>query len=342
MIYKGIIRKRLLEVVITLAISIMLLIVIFKCSEVPVHTTDLRNNEMKDSTQFLLESYPYSIINLFSLHDISKEEYVYLLPQSFGGKMYAFMRNYEGAEWSETGHFISVKDYSHLLVVPDSPEITFYTKLILSENLQSIRTFFLTEIFAFFIAVLGFNLYRFFQCYYRRKHGKSYIFKRTQHLKYLFIYALLSIFVLVFIVIICKSPTKIINTCDYHEDTNSVFFKPYDISQTYYKMDVAPTAFNGDTIKWSSKEIVEFSSMQKSSKIKSSKSLVFVNFDKNKPFKNDFYTKNLVSKNLQDIRLFLLTTIFLLFFARICVHLKLFILYPKSKVSSNRGKRKNK
>ena len=126
--YEGVIKKKSIEVAYTLVISVCLLVAIFKCNEVPVHITDLRNGEMKDSTEFLLESYPYSISNLFALHDISKEEYSYLLPQVSGRKRYTFMRNYEGAEWSNTGHPLTIKSRDMLVVFPEHPEISFYTK----------------------------------------------------------------------------------------------------------------------------------------------------------------------------------------------------------------------
>lgn len=320
--YEGIIRKKIIEVSYTLAISIVLLIIIFKCNEVPTHITDLRNGEARDSTQFLLESHPYSIKHLFSLHDISKEEYVYLLPSNVGRKWYSFMRNYEGAEWSDTGYDISAMDENMLLVYPDGQEICFYTKLLLSENLQTLRTFFLTEIFTFFIAVSGFNMYGLYQCLHRRRHGRSISFSKRNHLKFAVVYAMLSFVMIVLIVIICKSPVREINECSYYERGGSSMFSPYDISQTYYRMNIPPEKLSCDTIMWISNEIVEFSTMQKVPKKKTSKSLTFVKFDKNELFTNSFYTKNLVSKNRQDIRLFLLTTFLLLCIARCYIHLK--------------------
>ncbi len=282
---------------------------------------------MKDSTEFLLESYPYSISNLFALHDISKEEYSYLLPQVSGRKRYTFMRNYEGAEWSNTGHPLTIKSRDMLVVFPEHPEISFYTKLLLSENLQTIRTFFLSEVFTFFIAILGFNLYELFQYHYRRKHGVSYSISKRSHLKLSGIYASLSMVIIVIIVIICISPTRIITVSNYRETVEPSLFKPYDISLTYYKMAIEPDNLLNDTIVWSSNEIVEFSSMQQPHGVLSSKSLSFTHFDKNTSFKNEFYTKNLVSKNLQDIRLFLLTTFLLLFIARWFVHLRHFLVH---------------
>ncbi len=320
--YEGIIRKKIIEVSYTLAISIALLFIIFKCNEIPTHVTDLRSEEMRDSTQFLLESHPYSIKHLFSLHDISKEEYVYLLPPHVGMRGYSFSRNYEGADWSDTGHDIAVKDENTLLVFPDGPEISFYTKLLLSENLQSLRTFFLTEIFTFFLAVFGSNSYGLFKCLYRRKHGRSFSFSKRAHLKFAAVYAISSVVLIVLIIIICKSPVREINECSYHESGKSSIFSPYDISQTYYRMIIPLDKLNRDTIVWSSDEIVEFSSMLNVPKKKSSKSLIFVKYNEEKAFTNNFYTKNLVSKNLQDIRLFLLTTILLLFMVRCYIHLK--------------------
>ena len=278
---------------------------------------------MKDSTSFMLETYPYSMKNLFSLHDISKEKYKYLLPEKYN-ESYAFIRNYEGAEWSETGHSVNIKDYDLMLVYPDFPEISFYTKLVLSENLQTIRTFFLTECFTFLLAVLGFCFYELFWCIYRRKYGKSFYLSKTGHLKLFTGYALLSLVTILTIIVICKSPTKEINTCDYHETTKFAWFKPYDISQTYYRINIAADKIIADTIIWSSDEIVEFSAMQHPAQIISGNSLKFINCDRLAPFKNDFYTKNLESKNVQEIRLFLLTTIFLLFMARCYIHLKSF------------------
>ena len=321
--YNGIIIKNIIEVTCTLIISIVLLIVIFKCNEIPTHVTDLRSEGMRRETQFTLESNPYTIKHLFSPHDISIEEYVYLLPPDVGRTLYIFSRNYEGAEWSDTGgQDISIADRNRLLIFSNGPEISFYTKLIFSENLQAIRTFFLTEIFTFFIAIFFSNLYNLFLCLYRRKHGKSYYFSKRAHLKLSVVYSVLSVITVILIVIICKSPIRDVNDCSYHVGKEPSMFAPYDISQTYYRMKIEPSNLNCDTIVWSSNEIVKFSNMQNVPKLKSSKSLTFTQFDKSKTFTNDFYTTNLVSKNLQEIRLFLLTTILLLFMARCFVHLK--------------------
>lgn len=320
--YNGIIIKNIIEVTCTLIISIVLLIVIFKCNEIPTHVTDLRSEDIGTTTQLTLGSNPYTIKHLFSLHDISIEEYVYLLPSNVGRRPYFFSRNYEGAEWSDTGQSLSATGEDLLFVFSNSSEISFYSKLLFSENLQTIRTFFLTEIFTFFIAILCSNSYNLFLCLYRRKHGKGYYFSKRAHLKLSVVYSVLSVIAVILIVIICKSPIRDVNDCSYHVGKEPSMFAPYDISQTYYRMKIEPSNLNCDTIVWSSNEIVKFSNMQNEPKLKSSKSLTFTQFDKSKTFTNDFYTTNLVSKNLQEIRLFLLTTILLLFMARCFVHLK--------------------
>jgi len=324
--YSGIIRKTHIEITLSILFLTLLMIVIFMCNTISVNVIDLRNDRMKDSTQFYLESYPYSIRHLFRLHDISKAEYIYMLPEDYPQKDYFFIRNYEAAEWSRTGNQNEMPGMQMLWVKPESPVIRFYNKLFLSENLQSIRTFFLTEIFTFFLYILGQKLLKLSMIKYRMKNGRSFIFKSKDYLNISGLYAFLLFSSIIILIVICQSPTKEINDIKYKEKPSFSILKPYDISQTYYHMNILPEKLTGEPIEWRSNEMVEFSAMPISPNLISSNSIYFSDYDKTQPFINVFYTKNLVSKNIQDIRLFFVTTMLLIFFARLFVNIKFYIL----------------
>lgn len=323
--YVGAIRKKTIQVIYTFLAFSFMVILLFKCNEIPLNIVDLRSNEMKDSTQFVLDSNPYSFYTMFSLHDISKKEYRYLLPENYKINKYSFQSIYQGTQWSRTGHSLEFPGSDTFLVFhPDFPEISFYTKYFLSENLQSIRSFFLTEICTFFFAIFCLYAYELFQLHYRQKYGRSYNVSRKSHLKISAWYALSSVIVILLIIVICKSPTRTITSPNYHASSSYNFFMPYDISQTYYHFNISSEDLKSDTILWSSDEIVEFSQIGYGQYVQSRNSVTFTGYKKSEPFITSFYTKNLVSQNIQDIRLFFLSTIWLLIVARCFVHLKLY------------------
>ena len=265
-----------------------------------------------------------------------------MLPEPLHDKQYTFVRNYEGVEWSKTGHPLEFNDMEILWVKPDYPIIRFYNKLILSENLQTIRTFFLTEVFTFFLYILGIKLYKFAMCIYRRKYGCKYIFKRNSHLKLSGLYIILSIILTFLLATICQSPTIEINDIQYQENHRFSFFKPYDVSQTYYHMNIPPGNLTGEPIVWTSNEIIEFSTNSTIPCNISSNSMKIFEYDKKQTFVNDFITKNLVSKNIQDIRLFLVTTILLVMIARFFIHMKCYLFFKTKHRMQPRNYRKLK
>ena len=340
--YEFLLIQNYIKVFSSLLICLITMILIIMCNQIPRIEIDLTDKKYQNTEVIDISLHnPNSFWTFFVLRDISKAEYFITMPDGRGEKDYFFQNRYDGVEFYGEDSFSEQSSSSFILLNNSKKHISFYTKFFKSESKQSIRTFLLTEIFTFFLAVLGLRLYSLYQYKYRKKYGHSRMFDKRDHLKFLISYSILSIICLIFIFIICKSPTIVIDSSHYYRNIKNPVLMPYDISKTYYSYNINTKNLSlNDTITWESSEFVEFSNIYPKPELKTANSVGFiVNSNDLGSFETNFCTINYESNNIQEIRLFLLTTIFLLLLSRIGAHL---IKYLESMIPRWRNDKKGR
>ncbi len=201
--------------------------------------------------------------------------------------------------------------------------VSFYTKNVSGENIQFIRNFFLTEILCFLFVFILYEIYNAWRTL-RYFHGKRHYYICHHKLWELSAYGFL--IVVCIIVIIRFNTIKVVNvsTDHYCMDLSGELFSMYDISCRAFHYDLQKKDIHNGEIVWSSTEIVDFPLM--TPKPKTTINTAVFKPDKDGNFKHDFITENLVSKNYQNMRIFILSTLLALFFTqfiRKCISLSL-------------------
>lgn len=205
-----------------------------------------------------------------------------------------------------------LKDEIEKKHIPSSIEtMEFYVKPLKSEDLQSIRNFFLTEILAFFIAVLALRIKSYIRQKITAKQRKGTLNLRRIHINLMRIGIFITISLMFVIYIISMPATcKIINTLNYNAENDVSIFKPYDISRIYYQYNVFK--WRDSSITWKdNKELVEFSQLPEEFQDEPNGFTTWHNL-KEGPYNFNFYVDFLESRNVQDIRLFLATTLLII------------------------------
>ena len=192
-------------------------------------------------------------------------------------------------------------------------DVHFFTKNVSGENMQFVRNFFLTEILCFLFVFILSELYSIWRT---RQHlcGKRHYIKRHRPYVELSLYGTLVIACV--IVILRLNTIKIVNvdTEHYTMDLSGELFSMYDISCRAFHYDLSKENIHNGEVVWSSTEIVDFPPMTPEPKATFNRAVFQT--DKDGGFRHDFITENLASKNYQDMRIFIVSTLLALFFAR--------------------------
>lgn len=192
-------------------------------------------------------------------------------------------------------------------------DVNFFTKNVSGENIQFIRNFFLTELLCFLFAFILSELYSIWRT---RQHlyGKRHYIKSRCPFAKLAIYGALVIACVIVIIRFNTIKTVEVHSDRYTMDLSGELFTMYDISCRAFHYDLSKENIQSDEIVWSSTEIVDFPSMTPAPQATLNRAVFQV--DKDGGFHHDFITENLVSKNYQDMRIFIVSTFLALFFAR--------------------------
>lgn len=192
-------------------------------------------------------------------------------------------------------------------------DVHFFTKNLSGENMQFIRNFFLTEILCFLFA---FILSEFYGIWKAHKHlrGKRHYLKHHRPLVEMVIYGFLIIACIIVILRFNTIKTVDVRTDHYTMNLSGELFSMYDISCRAFRYNLSKEDIHNGEIVWSSTEIVDFPPM--SPEPKATLNQAVFQADKDGGFHHEFITENLVSKNYQDMRIFIVSTLLTLFFAR--------------------------
>ena len=204
-------------------------------------------------------------------------------------------------------------------IIPLGQQLCFYTKNLVAENLQMIRSFFLTEIVLFFFVLLCREVYKLLQGAFRhRAFFRNRLFGGKATNISMMACLLMSVICALLLWIINIVPVNEINQEIYQEETGASFFALHDISAAYQHIKIPSVNRSSDKIEWSSNEIIELvpdDIVSDQDKV-GAKSICFRSFSREEDVDVLFYTQYLQSSNYQEIRLLILTTLLLFFLER--------------------------
>ena len=342
--YQNSIKKEYFKVVTAALAVVLIMSIIFLNNRIPHFEIDLNEVATPETNRFEIDTHnPYSLKSFFLPYDLSISSYTYILNDKADEKqMYAFQNPYEYCDfYTEYNVDDDLTDPRALVIFPEEKvtSISFFAKFLTSEDLQSFRTFFYSEVFAMLLAVLGIRIYKLQNLRYRQKLGKSISFGNKVRKRIIASYCILSILTFIIIILISRIQTIEIHENTFKQDNNwFTFFKPYDISRSYYQFHVK-LSDSSNTIRWESADIVEFRDFSRKPEVKTSKLIEFHPLYSSSGFHVSFNTKNLVLHNLQEIRLFILSTFLLLFIVRLSVHVKNYVFDINIRLLRKRRKR---
>lgn len=303
--------------------------ILFLCCQIPYIEKSVPPTTEGPITVELETKNPKSLRNMLTLHDLSKTEYALNYPYyNETEHPFSIIEKYDSltpetsriaVSFSEIGGGQSVSFKEMVMVMPQSDKIRFYTKNVVSDNIQMIRNFFLTEIILFLLALFGREVYKFItDIFSERRFLHQRVFGRRTSKRAMFFYLALSLVTSSFLIFINRVPHNQVFTEKNPQISKNSFFSPYDISCAYHHITIPSSTRSTDTIEWSSDEIVEFvpQTFNYYTSIVGPKSVVFKNVPLDKDVNIAFYTRYLQSSNYQEVRLFILTTLILFFLER--------------------------
>lgn len=201
----------------------------------------------------------------------------------------------------------------------DKSNVSFFTKNINGENKQFIRIFFLTEIICFLIGLLLIEIKNVWTLCCRNWNMPQYYISMRMHVKSVFLLCLFFTLLFGFLILrINFIKTEYVETAEYAMDSKKEVFSLYDISIRQFIYNLSPDQVINGKVQWSSTEIVDFS-MLSPQEFKSNMNSVVFSADPDGGFKRSFIVQYLESTNYQNIRIFILTTLFALFFSQLLV-----------------------
>lgn len=213
-------------------------------------------------------------------------------------------------------------------------DVHFYIKNVSGENIQFVRNFFLTEILCFlFISILSelFGIWR----TWRHLQMKYHYIKRRHPLWELAVNSMLVLVCIIVIIRFNTIKTVYVKDDQYTMDLSGEWFSMYDISCRAFHYDLSRENIHNGEIVWSSTEIVDFPPMTPEPKVTLNQAVFKA--DKDGGFHHDFITENLVSKNYQEMRIFIVSTLLALFFTRfVSVGYKFFFHRQRKSVKKSR------
>ena len=311
-------KARITRIIIILVVLFVLITILQKQSHIPVVE---QNIDCKDKVEVvdidIFDTYSKDIY--FKMFDITKTKYMYHVEGFHRWEnMIAFNHTTDNIDFSPVENVDLVNYGTHdMMLMPKEDKVYFYTRNVLAENIQTIRMFFLTELIIFFLTLLGHQLIKFIILVTKKETGIRQLYKNSKWLKYcLSIYLfgiILSLFVLYRINVI---PVFNINEQHAYQNKTSLF-DMHDISCSCYR--IIPNNSEKLDYVFKSNQILAFVPLV-GKPISTGPSQITYNIKRNEEV--SFYTENLESKNIQDIRIFFVTTLLLGFIGRWLFYLK--------------------
>lgn len=328
-------NKTLLIIRATRIIVVMMLFCIFcrllyLCCQIPCVEQELNPKEKNDIS--LDGDNPNNLSTYFKWHDLSKTEYrfQFISPVQVSDENNR-VSVYREPDFNQHGNGLNVVEISPVeggleasfgyfaFIIPMGQQMCFYTKNLVAENLQMIRSFFLTEIVLFLFALLCREFYKFVHGIFRNKSFfRCQLYGGKQTMMSMAICIFMSIVLASLLWLVNIVPVNEINQESFHETDKASFFAPYDISAAYQHICISSANRISNEIVWNAKEIVEIKPndiIRKNDKI-GAKSLYLKSYSKDEDIDLLFYTQYLQSTNYQEIRLLILTTLLLFFLER--------------------------
>ena len=315
-------------VLLSIALAALLGLMLKNC-RIKHYQVELNKVDKPEGNRLVIEkTNPYKFTSFFIPYDLSVSSYTYIFEDD-GSEMqyYGFQSGDELTEYNLVSDVFHSDTNPMALTVAvlswDMPKpVSFYTKFLRSEDVQSFRTFFYSEVFALLLAILCNSIWKLFNYYYRRNNGRSILINERTHIRLLLLYLVLTVLLINLIFIISHVHTYDVKEKQYTARSGwTQLFMPYDISRSYYNINTTLSEDSRDTIVWKTNELVAFKDINKKPKIKTLSSIEFHPLYDSDGFHGSFYTENFHSKNLQETRLFLLTTLVLLVIARMVIHI---------------------
>ena len=322
---KTIVITRSVRVIGYLLFLVFFVHILFLCSQIPLIEKDIPPTHNEQTPVDLDSKNPNKLGNLFILHDLSKAEYKLNYPSgkwktlwikgALSDRATCFAVSFSAVEGA-----VGVADIKDIMAItPTSDDISFYTKNIISENMQMIRNLFLTEIILFLFAMLGYEGYKLLTSvfidwrYLRSTRDRKSTFKKS-----MIFYLLMSLLSCILLYCINIVPVNHISSEKYTQKSGGSFFSLYDISCAYQHIQIPSSSRTTNSVEWTSGEIIEFvpEHITTLKNIVGPKSIKFTDVPMNMDVDVTFYACNLQSANYQEIRLFILTTLLLFFLQR--------------------------
>lgn len=201
----------------------------------------------------------------------------------------------------------------------EKSDVSFYTKNMNGESKQFIRNFFLTEFICFLVGLLLIEIKNVWTLCCRNWNMPQFYISMRMHAKSVFLLCLLFTLLFGFLILrINFIKTEHVDTAEYVMDSKKDVFSLYDMSIRQFKYNLSQEQVINGKIQWSSSEIVEFPIFSPQ-EFKSSMNSVVFNADPDGGFKRSFIVQYLESTNYQNIRIFILTTLFALFFSQLLI-----------------------
>ena len=326
---KNIIKSRGIRVLGFCSLLGVFIYLLLLCCKIPYVEKEVPPTTEGPITVELEARNPNSLRNMLTLHDLSKTEYELNFPY-YKETVHPFsiIEKYDSltpeasriaVSFSEIEGGQSTSFKEMIMVMPQSNKIRFYTKNVMSDNIQMIRNFFLTEIILFLLALFGREVYKLVtDIFNERRFLHQRVFGISTSKRTMMFYLALSMITVSFIILINRVPHNQVFTENVAQTSLNSFFSPYDISCAYHHLTIPSSNRSSDTIAWSSNEIVEFvpQTFKYFTSIVGPKSVMFKNVPMDRDFNITFYTRYLQSSNYQEVRLFILTTLLLFFLER--------------------------
>lgn len=334
---KTVLIIRTTRILIVMALFGLFCYLLFLSSQIPCHEQEL--DATKENDISLEGDDPNLFSTYFKWHDLSLTEYRfnYTKPVTLSDENKGVIFVHRDPDYNQHKNGLNVVEISPVddgiefswgylaAIIPLGQQLCFYTKNLVADNLQMIRSFFLTEIVLFLFALLCREIYKLLQGICRDKSFfRQRLFGGAQTKTSMSICLFLSITCAFLLWIINIVPVNEIKTESYYEGNQRSVFALYDISSAYNHINIPSSNRTSDEIVWSTNEIMELipnDIVQEHDKI-GAKSIRFKSYGKDENVDILFYTQYLQSSNYQDIRLLILTTLLLFFLERSVYYLR--------------------
>ncbi len=323
--YLKIRNTRITRIIINLTIVMILVGILQKQSTIPVveHSIDL-----KKDTVINIDIYdPYSNNIFFKMYDITKTKYVYHISndvQRFR-HLLTFNHTKENIDFSPVIDVdLSIFGSHDMSIYSKANNISFYTQQVMAENIQTTRLFFLTELILFFMTLFAHQLIKLVLLVSSGKTGKIHLYNNSKWLKRCTLAYFLG--VLFFTIVLYRiniMPIVEVESSNTQVKKSSWVY-PYDISRSYYR--IKPSREDNTTYTFISDQIVAFTPMYGKPSLIGPTTISY-NMDNSQNEDITFYVENLESQNIQDIRIFIVTTILLGLLGRWLFYMKKLIKY---------------